>query len=173
MIASAVDCCVLWQDRPWFVPSMPRALKQHCCVSSLSLPPNSWLLHPQSMDGRLIAHLIDVYGGRGRLFYRSPLPRSTSCADEHQLKAAIAPSSCCRGGCFISPTAKLTASRATEARRGGISNGVVWLLWPLSDDLGAIGHGLGGRSVMDGCVEKFSTFVRTLTKIRCSRSSLF
>jgi hypothetical protein len=128
------------------------------CVPSPS-PPNSWLLHPRSMDGWSIAHLIDPYGGRGQLFHRSPLPSpSTSCADE-QLKVAIAPSSCCRGGCFISPTAKLTASRATEAR-GGISDGVVWLLWLLSDDLEAIGHGFGGRSVMDGCVvrEKIQYF---------------
>ena len=33
-----------------------------------------------------------------------------------QLESAIASFLCCRGGCFVSPTAKLTASRAMEAR---------------------------------------------------------
>ena len=73
-----------------------------------------------------------------------PLP-STSCAKE-QLEPAIAPSSCCSEGCFISPTAKLTASTATEAR-GDICDGVGWLLWPSPDDSEAIGHDFGGRSV--------------------------
>jgi hypothetical protein len=39
---------------------------------------------------------------------------------------------------------------ATEAREG-ISDGVGWLLWPLSDDLKAIGHGFGGQSLVDCC----------------------
>ena len=46
-----------------------------------------------------------------------------------------------------------------EAREG-IGDGVGWRLWPSSDDLKAIGHGFGGRSVMDGCVvrEKIQYF---------------
>jgi hypothetical protein len=119
----------------------------------------------------------------GGLLQSSPFP-STSCAGE-LLESPIAPSSCCRGGCFISPTVKLTASLATEAR-GGISDGVGWLLWPLSDDLEAIGHGFGGRSThwwVDCCVlcaKKYGTFVRTSQKNSSktnqdptSRSSLF
>jgi hypothetical protein len=43
------------------------------------------------------------------------------------------------------------ASRAAEAREG-ISDGVGWLLWPSSDDLKAIGHGFGCRSMVDCCV---------------------
>jgi hypothetical protein len=57
------------------------------------------------------------------------------------------------------------AGRATEAREG-IGDGVGWLLWPSSDDLEAIGHGFGGRSMMDGCVvrEKVRYFCTYLTK---------
>jgi hypothetical protein len=81
----------------------------------------------------------------------------------------IAPSSCCGGGCFISPTAKSMASRATEAR-GGISDGAGWLWRPSSDDSEATEHGYDGRSVMDGCfccelcAKKYGTFVRTSQK---------
>jgi hypothetical protein len=39
---------------------------------------------------------------------------------------------------------------ATEAREG-ISDGVGWLLLPSSDDLKAIGHGFGGRLMVDCC----------------------
>jgi hypothetical protein len=74
-----------------------------------------------------------------------PPPEHILCAEE-LLEPPIAPSSCCCGGCFISPMAKLTASSAKEAREG-ISDGVGWLLWPSSDDLEAIGHGFGGRSM--------------------------
>ena len=111
----------------------------NCCIFPLHLLPQpSWLLHPP-IDTRPIdrsSNRFEPVGGQ--LFHPFPLPR-TSCA-EKQLQPAIAPSSCCRWGCFVSPNAKLTASRAAEAR-GGISDGVWWLLWPSSDDLEAIGHG--------------------------------
>jgi hypothetical protein len=57
------------------------------------------------------------------------------------------------------------ASSATEAREG-ISDGVGWLLWPSSDDLKAIGHGFGGRSMRLLCVvrEKVRYFFTYLTK---------
>jgi hypothetical protein len=133
-------------------------------------PQNSWLLHPP-VDPRPLDYLLNqLEQVWGQLFDSSPLP-STSCAEE-QLEPAIAPSSCCRGGCFISPTAKLMASRATEAREG-IGDGVGWLSSPSSDDLEAIGHGFGGRSTdrwVDCCVlclvvrEKVRYFCMYLTK---------
>ena len=59
----------------------------------------------------------------------------------------------------------MTAAMAAEAREG-ISDDVGWLLWPSSDDSEAIGHGFGGRSMVDCCVvrEKVRYLVRTLTK---------
>jgi hypothetical protein len=98
------------------------------------------------------------------LLHSSPLTRTSSA--EEQLELAIAPSLCFRGGYFFGSKAKLTASRAAGAMEG-ISYGVGWLLWPSSDDLKAIGHGFGGRSMVDCCVlcvKKYGTFVRSSQK---------
>ena len=114
------------------------------CLVSFPPPPNSWLLclpvDPRPLDLPLNRFECVSDG----LFHSSPL-LSTSCAEE-LLEPPIGSSSCCREGCFISPTAKLTASTATEAR-GDICDGVGWLLWPSPDDSEAIGHDFGGRSV--------------------------
>ncbi len=139
-----------------------------CCVFPLHLPQPSWLLHPP-IDTRPIdrsSNRFEPVGGQ--LFHPFPLPR-TSCA-EKQLQPTIASSSCCRWGCFVSPNAKLTDSRAAEAR-GGISDGVGWLLWPLSDDLEAIGHGFDSivSSIVDDgvcvlCVEERVFCVMVIAK---------
>jgi hypothetical protein len=100
----------------------------------------------------------------GQSSHSSPLPK-TSLAEE-QLQPNIIPSSCCCGGYFSGYEVKLTASSVTEAR-GGIIDGVGWLLWPSSDDLG-----FGGRST-NRWVDCCGTFVRTSQKIQPSRSSLF
>jgi hypothetical protein len=110
----------------------------------------------------------------GQSSHSSPLPKTSSA--EEQLQHNIIPSSCYCGGSFSGYEVKLTASLVTEAR-GGISDGVGWLLWPSSDDLEAIGHGFSGRSTdrwVDCCVlctKKYGTFVRTSQKIQPSRSS--
>jgi hypothetical protein len=122
-----VDCCVLGQVHPWFA-SNRLPLQSNIVVSCRPpFPPNSWLLYPPVDPRPLDLPFNRFERVRGQLFHWSPLP-STSCAEEKP-QPAIAPSLRCRGGCFISPTAKLTASRATEAREG-IGDGVGWLWWP-------------------------------------------
>ena len=156
-IASAVDCCVSGQDQPWFASNLlPTFRTILLCLVSPPLPRTVDCLSPgRTSPSR--SSKESIRAGREPTVSLVPLP-STSCAEE-QLEPAIASCLFLREGCFAGPTAKLTTSRATEAR-GGISDGVVWLLWPLSDDLEAIGHGFSGRSVMDGCVvrEKIQYF---------------
>ena len=170
---AAVDCCALGQDRPWFASSMPPNFRTILlCLSPLP-PPNSWLLHPP-VDPRPLDYLLNRFERVwGQLFYWSPLP-STSCAEE-QLEPAIAPSSCCRGGCFISPTAKSMASMASEAR-GGISDGVGWLSPDDSEDIGH-GFGLVDRWLMGVfvvlCAKKYGTWYVLSQKNDGPRSSLF
>ena len=137
---------------------------QNNFVVFLPLPPLDQLIVTSPRRPRPLDYLSKRFEKvRGHLFHWPPLP-STSCAEEKP-QATIAPSSCCRGGCFISPTAKSTAKIASEAR-GGISNGVGWLLWPSDMVSVAIGHGFGGRLMVDGCfccelcAKKYGTFVR-------------
>jgi hypothetical protein len=93
------------------------------CLVSLPSPQAVDCYTPLSINGRSIANWIDRLRSGANCYIG---PSSRAHRAEEQLKCAIAPFLCCRGGCFISPTAKLTASMASEAR-GGIIDGVRWL----------------------------------------------
>ena len=120
--SSNVDCCVLvsgvWNrqhaPRQRTAPTWMLWIVVSCLPSS---PPNSWLLHPP-VDPRpldLPLNLFEPVGGQ--LFHPFPLPRTT-CA-EKQLQPAIAPSSCCRWGCFVSrqPQRKIDSLEGSGGKR--------------------------------------------------------
>ena len=168
----AVYCCVLGARRAVDGLELALGSKNNCCVPPSPSPPTQLIV--TSPDRPVLPRSSNESNRAGQEPIVSLVPPpDTSCAEE-QHEPTIAPSSCCRGGCFVTPTAKLTALRATEAR-GGISDDVGWLLWPSSDDSEAIGHGFGGRSMVDWCVvcEKYRTFVRSSQKNEVSAQLTF